>query len=69
MAKLCEKCGKGEAVVNLNTAARVDGGAPGPDFWICAQCFREGVNSPEARALAEADEEVAEHLRGGGRLS
>jgi hypothetical protein len=67
--KLCEKCGKDEAVVNLNTATCVDGDGSGPDLWICVQCLREGVNSPEAQALAEADDEIAEHLQEGGRLS
>ena len=67
--KLCEKCGKGEAVVNLSTPKQVEGGDPGPELWVCAECFGEGVNSPEARALAEADEEAEKHRRGDGRLS
>jgi hypothetical protein len=62
--RTCEKCGKAQAVVNLNTARTVDG-RPGPDLWLCAACLTEGCNMPEARALMQADEDD----KSGGRLN
>jgi hypothetical protein len=51
MTKLCEKCGKGEAVVNLNTASRVDDGEPGPDLWIAADLIAEDLGQQAAPDL------------------
>ena len=65
----CEQCGKAPGVVNLNTAQCVDGSGPGPDMWLCAACLQEGLNSPKAQALNQADQELDEYRKRGGRLS
>jgi hypothetical protein len=68
MRTTCEKCGKAQAIVNLNTAKTIDGHL-GPDLWLCAACLTEGRNTPEAQALMQADEDAAEHRESGGRLN
>jgi hypothetical protein len=68
MDRTCEKCGKRQAVVNLNTAKTVDG-QPGPDFWLCAACLHDGLSTPQARALTRADEDAAQHRESGGQLN
>lgn len=64
----CEQCGN-PAAVNLNMSQCVDGSGPGPDMWFCVACVQEGINSPEAQALNQAEEDMDEHRKRGGRLS
>jgi hypothetical protein len=42
---------------------RADGG------WLCTECATRRVNSPKAREMMQADEDMAQHLDKGGRLS
>jgi hypothetical protein len=62
----CEYCGRFPAVVNLSTARRVIGGGPGPDTWTCTACL---YSSPQAQALAQADEDAEGYRATGGRLN
>jgi protein-arginine kinase activator protein McsA len=64
MPKTCEKCGKAPAIANVR-------GLPGPgvDFWVCKACANELVNARENQEIAEADADLTEQLRQGGRLS
>jgi hypothetical protein len=67
--KICERCKTAPGIVNLNTAQRVNDGESGPNIWLCTVCLFEGVNSPEARALGQADYEMEKQLDAGGRLN
>jgi hypothetical protein len=59
-------CGR-PGVVNLATLTGWPKGKP--DEWECAECGGRAINSPEARALTEADLEMSDFLEGGGKLS
>jgi hypothetical protein len=63
MSTTCVKCGKAPADVNLN---KTDDGWPLPDLWLCVACLAERI---ERRQAKEAEEEVAEHRKSGGRLN
>jgi hypothetical protein len=62
-------CKAAPGIVSLSTARGVDGSGPGPDMWLCAACLDEGINSPEAQALQQADEDMERHRDGGGHLN
>jgi hypothetical protein len=38
-------------------------------MWFCVACVQEGINSPEAQALNQTEEDMDEHRKRGGRLS
>ena len=59
--RICAKCKQREAIIRCDFD---------PPQWLCGGCVTELVNSPENRAMNEADWEMQEHLveRGGSLM-
>jgi len=57
----CADCRRTDVVL-----VRADGLEPP---WLCLACAQRRVNAPEAREVMQAEEDLNEHLDGGGKLS